>query len=81
MHLERSAYGRIWECDRGRDLRARCAGLIRIEDRESLTDLQLATAMALRSFGGSEDRAKDQAHYWRLVNQPQRQRYERQFRS
>jgi hypothetical protein len=67
MHLERSAYGRTWECDRGRDLRSRCAGLIRIEDREPLTDLQLAEAMALRSFGGSKDRAKDQASYRRLV--------------
>jgi hypothetical protein len=67
MHLERSAYGRTWECDRGRDLRSRCAGLIRVEDREPLTDLQLATAMARRSFGGSKERAKDQARYRRLV--------------
>ena len=67
MHLERSAYGRAWECDRRRGIGSWCTGVVRIEDREQLTELQIAEALAGRSSGGSKDRAKDRTNYRRLV--------------
>jgi hypothetical protein len=66
MHLESSAYGRAWECDRRQGVGPWCAGVIRIEDDDSLSDLQIAETLARRAWGGSADSAKAQAKYRRL---------------
>ena len=68
MHLTGSSYGRSWECDRGDGVDSWCSGVIAIADDEILTVLQIAELIARRSWGGSQDSAKQQTKYRRLSN-------------
>lgn len=66
MHLVGSSYGRSWECDQRQSTTSWCPGVIRIEDDDSLSELQIAEDIARRGWGGSKDSAKAQAKYRRL---------------
>lgn len=62
MHLEKSAYGRAWECDRRLGL-TRCPGVIQIHDDDPLSELQIAEAIARSALTGSKDDQQQQAEY------------------
>lgn len=66
MHLVGSSYGRAWECDQRQGTTSWCSGVIRIEDDDSLSELQIAEDIARRAWGGSKDSAKTQTKYRRL---------------
>lgn len=66
MHLVGSSYGRSWECDQRQGTTSWCPGVIRIEDDDALSELQIAEDIARRAWGGSKDSAKAQAKYRRL---------------
>lgn len=65
MHLEKSAYGRAWECDRRLGL-TWCSGVIEIHDDDPLSELQIAEAIARRALTGSKDYQQQQAKYRRV---------------
>lgn len=65
MHLEKSAYGRAWECDRRLGL-TWCSGTIHIHDDDPLSELQIAEAIARRALTGSKDYQQQQAKYRRV---------------
>lgn len=65
MHLESTAYGRAWECDRRRGI-SWCAGAIQIRDDEVLSELQIADAIARRTLSGSKNHQQDQTRYRRV---------------
>lgn len=65
MHLEKTAYGRAWECDRRLGL-TWCSGVIQIEDEEPLSELQIAEAIARRALTGAKDYQQQQAKYRRV---------------
>jgi len=65
MHLEKSAYGRAWECDRRLGLPS-CSGVIQIHDDDPLSELQIAEAIARRALIGSKDDQQLQAEYRRV---------------
>jgi hypothetical protein len=65
MHLEHLAYGRVWECDRRAGIASWCAGVVRIENRKQLTELQIAEAIARRCSDSAES-AGQRTKYRRL---------------
>jgi hypothetical protein len=65
MHLEKTAYGRAWECDRRLGL-TWCSGVIQIQDDDPLSELQIAEAIARRALTGSKDYQQQQARYRRV---------------
>jgi hypothetical protein len=65
MHLEKTAYGRAWECDRRLGLTS-CSGAIHIHDDDPLSELQIAEAIARRALTGSKDYQQQQAKYRRV---------------
>lgn len=65
MHLEKSAYGRAWECDRRLGL-TWCSGVIPIHDDDPLSELQIAEAIARRALTGSKECQQQQAKYRRV---------------
>lgn len=65
MHLESTAYGRAWECDRLLGL-TWCSGVIPIHNDDPLSELQIAEAIARRALTGSKDYQQQQAKYRRV---------------
>lgn len=65
MHLEKTAYGRAWECDRRLGL-TWCSGVIQIQDDDPLSELQIAESIARRALTGSKDHQQQQAKYRRI---------------
>lgn len=65
MHLEKTAYGRAWECDRRLGL-TWCSGAIHIHDDDPLSELQIAESIARRALTGSKDYQQQQAKYRRI---------------
>lgn len=65
MHLEKTAYGRAWECGRRLGL-TWCSGVIQIEAEEPLTEFQIAESIARRALTGSKDHQQQQAKYRRV---------------
>jgi len=68
MQLDSSAYGRAWVCERFMGIEHYCNGRIDLGDDESLTDLQLAEAIARGVWGSAKESANLQAKYRRLAN-------------
>lgn len=68
MHLESSAYGRAWECDRRVGVGGGCDGAIQLHEDDELTELQIAEAIARRTQGeGSSTRQQGQPGYHHVI--------------
>ena len=53
MHLESSAYGRAWTCDRRAGVGSGCQGAIQISGDDELTELQIAELIARQTPGNA----------------------------
>ncbi|AGA92389.1 hypothetical protein Thimo_3737 (plasmid) [Thioflavicoccus mobilis 8321] len=68
MHLESSAYGRAWECDRRVGVGGGCEGAIQLREDDELTELQIAEAIARRTLGGdSSAHRQGQPEYHHVI--------------
>lgn len=67
MQLDSSGYGRAWVCERFMGIKNYCTGRIDLGADESLSDLQLAEAIARGVWGSAKESADVQARYRRLA--------------
>lgn len=69
MHLDSSAYGRAWVCDRRAEVSGGCQGNVQLRGDDELTELQLAELISQQSLDNApETSRKTHLSYREVIN-------------